>query len=158
MDWFLGTIKYIKEQSANIVIILKTWLSIKGLKVVKNAFKVFYFQVFKLKLIIRAFINLLKDFFASSLLQSKINQLICLLNLFLDLLRFSQVCLVDQYPFLPHTKYFQLVCLRGYTFIQELLRELQMEFSQYGYCQRQRRFIKQVSELVYRFYRFVTKA
>ena len=65
MDWFLGVIKYIKKQSANIIIILKAQLFIKGLKVVKNIFKVFYFQVFKLKLIIKAFVNLLKDFFTS---------------------------------------------------------------------------------------------
>jgi hypothetical protein len=38
--WFLGVIKYIKERSANTVVILKAWLSIKGLNVVKNVFKV----------------------------------------------------------------------------------------------------------------------
>ena len=38
--WFLGIIKYIKERLDNIVIILKAWLSIKGLKVVRNIFKV----------------------------------------------------------------------------------------------------------------------
>ena len=42
-DWFLSAIKYIKKRSANIVVILKTWLSVKGLKVVRNIFKVFYF-------------------------------------------------------------------------------------------------------------------
>ena len=42
MGWFLGISKYIKEQLANTVVILKAWLSIKGLKVVKNTFKVFY--------------------------------------------------------------------------------------------------------------------
>ena len=40
---FLSIIKYIKKQLANIVIILKVWLSIKGLKVVRNISKVFYF-------------------------------------------------------------------------------------------------------------------
>jgi hypothetical protein len=67
-DWFLGIIKCIKEQSANTVVILKAWLSIKGLKVVKNVFKVSCFWASKLKLIIRAFINLLKDSFIFSLL------------------------------------------------------------------------------------------
>ena len=42
IGWFLDTIKCIKEQSANIVVILKAWLSVKGLKVVKNISKVFY--------------------------------------------------------------------------------------------------------------------
>jgi hypothetical protein len=40
--WFLGAIKCIKEQSANIVVILKAWVSIKGLKVVRNVSKVSY--------------------------------------------------------------------------------------------------------------------
>ena len=39
---FLSVIKCIKERSANTVIILKAWLSIKGLKVIKNVFKVSY--------------------------------------------------------------------------------------------------------------------
>ena len=39
---FLGAIKYIKERSANIVVILKAKLSVKGLKVVRNVSKVFY--------------------------------------------------------------------------------------------------------------------
>jgi len=60
MGWFLGAIKYIKERSANTVIILKAWLSVKGLKVVRNISKVFYSWVSKSKLIIRAFINLLR--------------------------------------------------------------------------------------------------
>ena len=38
--WFLGAIECIKEQLVNIVIILKAWLSVKGLKVVKNISKV----------------------------------------------------------------------------------------------------------------------
>jgi hypothetical protein len=42
MEWFLGAIKYIKEQLVNIVVILKAWLSVKGLKVVRNVFKVSY--------------------------------------------------------------------------------------------------------------------
>jgi ABC-type proline/glycine betaine transport system permease subunit len=36
---FSGVIKCIKEWLVNIVIILKAWSSIKGLKVVRNAFK-----------------------------------------------------------------------------------------------------------------------
>ena len=40
-DWFLGVIKYIKEWLANVVIVLKAQLSIRGLKVVKNVSKVF---------------------------------------------------------------------------------------------------------------------
>jgi hypothetical protein len=42
IDEFLGVIEYIKERLTNIVIILKAWLSIKDLKVVRNAFKVSY--------------------------------------------------------------------------------------------------------------------
>jgi hypothetical protein len=40
--YFLGVIKYIKEWLANMVIILKAWPSIKGLKVVRNVSKVSY--------------------------------------------------------------------------------------------------------------------
>jgi hypothetical protein len=40
--YFLGAIKYIKEWLANTVVILKAWLSIKGLKVVRNISKVSY--------------------------------------------------------------------------------------------------------------------
>jgi len=43
IGWFLGAIKYIKEWLANMVIVLKAWLSVKGLKVVRNVSKVFYF-------------------------------------------------------------------------------------------------------------------
>ena len=43
IGYFLGIIKYIKERSTNTVIILKAWLSVKGLKVVRNVSKVFYF-------------------------------------------------------------------------------------------------------------------
>ena len=43
VKWFLGIIKCIKEWLANTVIILKTQLSIKSLKVVKNIFKISYF-------------------------------------------------------------------------------------------------------------------
>jgi len=43
MEWFLGVTKCIKERSANTVIILKAWLSVKGLKVVRNVSKVSYF-------------------------------------------------------------------------------------------------------------------
>jgi len=39
---FSGAIKCVKEQLANTVVILKAWLSIKGLKVVRNVSKVFY--------------------------------------------------------------------------------------------------------------------
>ena len=42
INWFLGIIKCTKERLASIVVILKAWLSIKGLKVVKNISKVFY--------------------------------------------------------------------------------------------------------------------
>jgi ABC-type proline/glycine betaine transport system permease subunit len=42
IDGFSSAIKYIKERLANIVIILKAWLFIKGLKVVRNVFKVSY--------------------------------------------------------------------------------------------------------------------
>ena len=95
IDWFLGAIKCIKERLANTVIILKAQLSVKGLKVVRNVSKVSYSQVSKLKLIIRASINLLRNSSTFSPLQSKINQLIWLLNLFLDLLYSSQVYLID---------------------------------------------------------------
>ena len=90
-----GAIKCIKEQLANTVIILKALLSVKGLKVVRNISKVSYSQLSRLKSIIRASINLLRDSSTSSPLYSKINQLIRLLNLFLDLLRSSQICLID---------------------------------------------------------------
>jgi hypothetical protein len=42
IDGFLGVIKCIKERSANIVVILKAWSSVKGLKVVRNVSKVSY--------------------------------------------------------------------------------------------------------------------
>jgi hypothetical protein len=42
IGYFLGTIKCIKERSANTVVILKAWPSIKGLKVVRNVSKVSY--------------------------------------------------------------------------------------------------------------------
>ena len=42
IDQFLGAIKYINKRSANMVVILKAQLSIKGLKVVKNVSKVSY--------------------------------------------------------------------------------------------------------------------
>jgi hypothetical protein len=42
-DGFLGVIKCVKERSANIVVILKAWSFIKGLKVVRNVSKVFCF-------------------------------------------------------------------------------------------------------------------
>ena len=42
IDWFLGAIKYINKRLASIVVILKAWLSVKGLKVVRNVSKVFY--------------------------------------------------------------------------------------------------------------------
>jgi len=40
--WFLGIIKCIKERLANTIVILKAWLSVKGLKVVRNVSKVSY--------------------------------------------------------------------------------------------------------------------
>ena len=129
IGWFLSTIKYIKERSANTVIALKAQLSIKGLKVIKNVFKVSYSLASKSKLIIRAFINLSGGSSSSSPLYSRINQLIQLLNLFLDLLRSSQVCLINQYSSLPHIKHFWLVYLQGYTFIQGLLQGLQVGLS-----------------------------
>jgi len=67
-SWFLGAIKCVKERLANMVIILKAWPPVKGLKVVRNVSKVFYSWVSRLKLIIRASINLLRDSSASSLL------------------------------------------------------------------------------------------
>jgi len=42
IGWFLGAIKCIKERLANMVVILKAWPSIKGLKVVRNVSKVSY--------------------------------------------------------------------------------------------------------------------
>ena len=39
-DWFLGAIKCTNKWLASTVIILKAWLSIKGLKVVKHISKV----------------------------------------------------------------------------------------------------------------------
>jgi hypothetical protein len=41
-DGFSGVIKYIKERSANIIVILKAWSFIKGPKVVRNVSKVSY--------------------------------------------------------------------------------------------------------------------
>jgi hypothetical protein len=40
INGFLGVIKCVKERLANIVVILKAWSFIKGLKVVRNIFKV----------------------------------------------------------------------------------------------------------------------
>jgi len=40
IGWFSGVIKCIKERLANTVVILKAWLSVKGLKVVRNVSKV----------------------------------------------------------------------------------------------------------------------
>ena len=42
LNWFSGVIKCINKWLANTVIMLKAWLSVKGLKVVRNVFKVFY--------------------------------------------------------------------------------------------------------------------
>jgi hypothetical protein len=39
-DGFSGAIECIKERLANIVVILKAWSSVKGLKVVRNVSKV----------------------------------------------------------------------------------------------------------------------
>src|SRR3984957_5191875 len=95
IEWFLGVTECIKERLANTVVILKAWVFVKGLKVVRNISKVFCFWLFRLKLIIRASINLLRDSFTSFPLYSKINWLIYLLNLFLNLLYSSWVCLID---------------------------------------------------------------
>ena len=134
INWFSGVIKCTKKWLASAVIVLKAQLSVRGLKVVKNISKVFCSWAFKLKLIIRAFINLLGGFSASSSLYFRMNWLIQLLSLFLNLSRSSQVYLVDQYPFLLYMKYFWLVRLRGYVFIQGLLRGLQ-GLNQYRCCQ-----------------------
>ena len=56
-DGFSGVIKYIKERLANTVVILKAWSSIKGLKVVRNAFRDSCSWLSKSKSIISAFIN-----------------------------------------------------------------------------------------------------
>jgi len=85
-EWFLGATECIKERLANTVVILKAWLSVKGLKVVRNVSKVSCSWLSRLKSIIRASINLLGGSSSSSPLYSKINWLIHLLNLFLDLL------------------------------------------------------------------------
>jgi len=42
IGWFLGAIECTKERLANTVVILKAWLSVKGLKVVRNVSKVSY--------------------------------------------------------------------------------------------------------------------
>jgi hypothetical protein len=53
-------IEYKKEWSANMVIILKAWLSIKDPKVVRNTSGDSCSWLFKSKSIISAFINLLR--------------------------------------------------------------------------------------------------
>jgi len=72
-EWFSGATKCIKERSANTVVILKAWLSVKGPKVVRNVSKVSYSWLSRLKLIIRASINLLGGSSSSSPSYSKIN-------------------------------------------------------------------------------------
>jgi hypothetical protein len=42
IDGFLGVIKCVKERLTNIVVILKAWSFIKGLKVVRNVSEVSY--------------------------------------------------------------------------------------------------------------------
>ena len=42
MDGFSGVIECVKERLANMVVILKAWSSVKGLKVVRNVSKVSY--------------------------------------------------------------------------------------------------------------------
>ena len=42
IDGFLGVIECVKERLANIVVILKAWSFIKGLKVVRNVSEVSY--------------------------------------------------------------------------------------------------------------------
>ena len=73
VKWFSGIIKCVKEQLANIVVILKAWLSVKGLKVVRNVFKVSCSLASKSKSIIRAFIDLLRGSSSSSPLYFRIN-------------------------------------------------------------------------------------
>jgi hypothetical protein len=63
---FSGVIECKKERSANMVVILKAWSSIKDLKVVRNASRDSYSWLFELKLIISAFINLSRDFLSLS--------------------------------------------------------------------------------------------
>ena len=72
----MGVIKCIKERSANMVVILKAWLSIKGLKVVRNVFEVSCSLVSKLKSIIRASIDLLRGSSSSFFLYFRMNWLI----------------------------------------------------------------------------------
>jgi hypothetical protein len=57
---FSGVIKYTKERSANTVVILKAWSSIKGPKAVKNTSEDSYSWLSELKSIIGAFINPLR--------------------------------------------------------------------------------------------------
>jgi hypothetical protein len=52
--------KCIKERLANMVVILKAWSSIKGLKVVRNTSRGSYSWLSKSKSIISAFIDLLR--------------------------------------------------------------------------------------------------
>jgi hypothetical protein len=61
IDGFSGVIECKKERLANIVVILKAWLFIKDLKVVRNASRDSYSWLFESKSIISAFINLLRD-------------------------------------------------------------------------------------------------
>ena len=58
---FLGAIKCKKERLANIVIILKAWLSVKDPKVVRNASRDSCSWLFESKSIISASIDLSKD-------------------------------------------------------------------------------------------------
>jgi hypothetical protein len=58
---FLGVIECKKERSANIVVILKAWSFVKDPKVVRNASRDSCSWLFESKLIISAFINLLRD-------------------------------------------------------------------------------------------------
>jgi hypothetical protein len=63
---FSGVIKYIKKRSANIVVILKAWSFVKGLKVIRNTFKDSCSWLFKSKLIISASINSLYNGYYSA--------------------------------------------------------------------------------------------
>ena len=58
---FSGAIEYKKERSANTVVILKAWSSVKDPKVVKNASRDSYSWLFELKSIISASIDSSRD-------------------------------------------------------------------------------------------------
>jgi hypothetical protein len=63
---FSGAIECTKERLANTVVILKAWLSIKGLKVIRNVSEVSCSWVSKSKSIMRASIDSSRDSSTSS--------------------------------------------------------------------------------------------